>query len=182
MSRDGAAWSRISRQPYVPLGPAGSLDHGQMYMIVGMLRRGDELWQYYFGYDYTHGKYSPAEQRNTGALMRVVQRLDGFASADAAYEGATLTTKPFIMDGGRLELNVDCSAMGTLRAAILNGDGAELAGFGAEDCDLVERSFVAHTVSWRGRSDLSAFRGKPIRLKLEMRACKLYAAQFPAAP
>jgi len=178
VSRDGRAWTRPSRQPYVRLGRPGEPDAGMMYMIVGMIERGDEVWQYYFGYDYTHGEYRPAEQPHTGALMRVVQRRDGFVSLDAAYEGGEFVTKPLVMDGERLVLNVDCSAVGTVRVAILDEGGAELPGFGLEQCELVEGNAIAHTVRWEGGMDLSALRGKPLRLRFVMRACKLYAFEF----
>ena len=178
VSRDGRVWTRPSREPYVRLGRRGEPDAGMMYMLVGLLERGDEVWQYYFGYDYTHGEYRPAEQRNTGALVRVVQRRDGFVSLDAAHEGGELLTQPLVMAGERLVVNVDCSALGTMRVAILDGAGGELPGFGLEQCALVEANAVAHTVRWEGGMDLSALRGQTIRLRFAMRACKLYAFGF----
>ena len=178
VSRDGIKWSRVSREPYVRLGRAGEPDSGMMYMLVGMLRRGDELWQYYFGYDYTHGDYQPTERKNTGALVRVVQRLDGFVSADAAYEGGTLVTKPVIFEGKALELNIDTAAMGTPRVALLDEQGKELPGHGIADCDAIGTNSVAHKVTWKGSAGVSRWAGEPVRVKLEMRATKLYAMRF----
>ena len=37
---------------------------------------------------------------------------------------------------------------------------------------------VAHTVSWNGNRDVHALAGRPVRLKVVMRAAKLFAFQF----
>ena len=44
-SRDGVEFTRLERSPYVPLGRAGSIDSQCLYMAVGMLRKGDDLFQ-----------------------------------------------------------------------------------------------------------------------------------------
>ena len=58
-----------------------------MYMGRGMLRRGDELWMYYVGFDYTHGDRDTLDRGGNGVISRLVLRLDGFVSADADYRG-----------------------------------------------------------------------------------------------
>ncbi len=54
-SRDGVKWTRLSREPYVALGTQDEVDRGQLYMAVGMLRRGGKIFQYYGGYQVSHG-------------------------------------------------------------------------------------------------------------------------------
>src|SRR6185436_12145894 len=93
-SRDGIRWDRRFRSPYVRLGLEGSFDAGSIYMTVGMLRHGDEIWMYYTGFDYTHGGYDLARTRRKGVVSRLVQRLDGFVSADAPLSGGQFTTVP----------------------------------------------------------------------------------------
>ena len=97
-SRDGIHWNRLDRRPYVRLGVDGSFDSGTVYMMVGMLRRGPELWMYYTGSDLRHGAYDVKTTRNMGRVSRVVQRLDGFISADAAFMGGELTTVPIAFE------------------------------------------------------------------------------------
>ena len=49
VSRDGIAWTRLSREPYVALGVEGEVDCRQLYMADGMIRRGGKVFQYYGG-------------------------------------------------------------------------------------------------------------------------------------
>jgi hypothetical protein len=39
----------------------------------------------------------------------------------------------------------------------------------------------ARTVAWRGKGDVSALAGKPVRLRFAMRDAKLHAFQFSGA-
>jgi hypothetical protein len=108
----------------------------------------------------------------------VVQRLDGFISADAAFMGGELTTVPIAFEGGRLRLNVDTGAVGSARVEILDQQGKVLPGFGEADCDLINGNYVDHTVTWKKKSDVTELAGKPVRLRFVMRSAKLFAFQF----
>ncbi len=177
-SRDGIRWSRLDRRPYVRLGPKGSADGGSIYMSIGMVRKGDEIWMYYTGYDMTHGDYDLKTTRNKGTVSRLVQRLDGFVSADAAWEGGDLTTVPVLFSGRSLVLNVDTSAMGMARVELQDSQGRPLPGFTEGDCDPINGNSTARTVTWKGSADVASLAQKPIRLRFSMRSTKLYAFQF----
>ncbi len=177
-SRDGVRWNRFDRKPYVRLGLEGGDDAGSIYMTVGMLRRGAELWMYYTVFPYTHGGYSLKTTRRAGVVRRLVQRLDGFVSADAAYAGGELTTVPVRFRGRRLSLNVDTGALGSLGVELQDQAGKPIEGYGRADCDPVIGNSVARTVTWRGKADLGALAGKAVRLRFTMRSTKLYAFQF----
>lgn len=178
VSPDGIHFTRPSRAPYIRLGAAGSWDDSAMYMTTGMIRSGDELWQYYAGSDFTHGAYDMARDAYKGAISRVVQRLDGFVSADAAYEGGELTTVPLEFSGERLQLNIDTGVAGSARVEILDADGQPVPGFALADGDAIKGNYVAHAATWEGKDDVSALAGKPVRLRFVMRDAKLYAFQF----
>lgn len=187
-SRDGIHWVRPDRGPYVPLGESNAWDARFVMLGVGMVRRGDEIYQYYNGIHLSHGgtRGKSPEQRaklvQWGSMGRVVQRLDGFYSADAAYEGGWLLTPPVIFQGDRLVLNVNTSAAGSAYVAITDTEGRSLEGFTIADCDKILTNDVDHVVTWKGKSNVSALAGKPVRLRFEMRSTKLYAFQFqPAA-
>jgi len=178
VSRDGLSWSRPDRRPYVPLGLRGSWGGGQIYMALGMIRKGSEIWQYYSGTFYTHGAYDPAAPDNSGGLCRLVQRLDGFMSADAEYTGAELVTPLLTFSGGRLELNIDCSAMGEAWVEMLDEHNRPIPGHRLQDSIGVDRNDIAAQVRWKEREDASELAGRPVRLHFKLRACKLYAFQF----
>ena len=188
VSRDGIKWIRPDRGPYVPLGEGDAWDGKLLMMGVGMVRMGDSIYQYYNGVSLSHGgtRRKPEELRKKlvgwGDIGCVIQRLDGFYSADAAYTGGWLVTPPIVFEGSRLMLNVNTSAAGSAYVAITDARGKPLSGFAVADCDKIMTNDTDHVVSWKGNSDVSALAGKPIRLRFEMRSTKLFGFQFlPAA-
>lgn len=187
VSRDGVTWRRPDRGPYVPLGEKGEWDESFIMMGVGIVRQGDKLLQYYNGIDISHGgtrkesKTSAQGRTRWGWMGAVEQRLDGFYSADAAYAGGSLTTPPVIFAGKNLNLNINTSSAGSAKVALLDPHGQPLAGYSSEDCDPIMTNNVRHTVTWKGQADVAALAGKPLRLKFDMRSCKLFAFQFVAA-
>lgn len=178
VSRDGVQFERPVRGSYVGLGLPGEPDALSNYMAVGMVRRGSYLYQYYGGYAVTHGLPEAEQKRPIGSLCGLRQRLDGFLSLDADWDGGELLTPPLTFTGKRLELNLDASAMGLCRVGLLDAAGEPLPGFETDNCDEVRGNDVAHVVRWEGREDLSALAGKTVRLHFVMRAAKLYAFQF----
>jgi hypothetical protein len=179
VSRDGVTFQRPIRSPYIPLGLRGGLEGGSMYMSIGMIRRGAEIYQYYTGFANTHGEYVGfKELKGMGGIRLALQRLDGFMSADFAYAGGTLTTPPLTFTGHRLRLNVNASALGVLQVELRDAEGQPIPGFTREDCDPVQGNSVSAEVAWRGKSDVSTLAGKAVQIHFTGRAAKLYAFQF----
>ncbi len=174
-SRDGVHWTRPSREPYVPMGLEGALDSSQLYMAIGVVRNGDALYQYYGGYKSTHGQLGV---EGGGSIQRLEQRLDGFMSADAPLDGGSFVTPVIVFSGRRLLLNMDGSATGTGKVALLDAGGMEIPGFGLADCDEFGANSLSREITWKGSSDVSAWAEKPIRLKFMMKAMKLYSFRF----
>jgi hypothetical protein len=177
-SRDGVKWTRLSREPYAALGTQDEADCGQLYMAVGMLRRGGKIFQYYNGYQVSHGTPENVQSR-IGAICRLEQRLDGFVSADANLEGGEFTTPPLVFSGTRLALNINASAMGTGKIELLDEQGHAISGYSLGDCDEIGGNHLEKTVSWKGKTGLSSLRGRSVRLRVVARACKIFAFQFP---
>jgi len=184
VSRDGVRWERTDRRAYVSMGEASEWDACFVMMGVGLVRKGNFIYQYYSGVDLTHGgtrgmnEEQRRQWRRWGKIGRAVQRLDGFFSADARYEGGWLTTPPIVFEGNRLVLNINTTAAGIAHAAITEPDGTPLPGYATTDCVDIMTNSVAYTVAWNGNPDVSALAGKPVRLRFEMRAAKLYTFQF----
>lgn len=178
VSRDGVRWSSVDRSPFVPLGVEGEFDDSAIYMTTGVIRKGAEVWMYYGGYDFTHGAYNMAEDKYTGVISRVVLRLDGYVSADAAYAGGELVTVPLIFSGKRLELNVQTSVAGSVKVEMIDRNGKPVRWRSVADADVIKGNFVDKTVSWKDNSDLSDLAGRPVQIRFVMRDAKLYAFQF----
>jgi hypothetical protein len=101
VSRDARHFTRPGgREPFLRLGPSGRFDSQWVWPLPEPIRMGDELWIYYVGTNENHSMVlDPAATARKTAVSRAVLRLDGFMSADAAYEGGTLTT-PLITFAG----------------------------------------------------------------------------------
>jgi hypothetical protein len=180
VSRDSKTWLRY-RTPYVPLYRHEDLDLKVCMVFPGLLYHPARIDQYFGGYAFTHGDTQARlrlKGRELGGIFRLEQRLDGFVSADFAYGGGTLTTAPFVFEGKFLTLNLNTSAAGEARVALLDEAGEPLPGGGIKDCKVINGDYVAARVEWKGPYDLAAFAGRPIRLHFEMRGAKLYAFQF----
>lgn len=176
VSRDGIAWKRYPRPTYIGIGRHGGLDLKKNYIAHGMVRHGDELWQYYMGSELYHSTW---QKKGREAIFRVVQRLDGFVSADFAYTGGELRTRPLTFTGNRLTLNVDTDATGYLQVGLLDENGEPIEGLGLDDCIIVSCDDTAAEVEWLKKGkDLASVAGKTVQIAIRGRGTKLYSMQF----
>ena len=165
VSRDGIHWKCYADETWYMT--PGSDE--EVLSLYGLIRRGDEIWQYA---DYG-GAHGGGKKR---IYARLTQRLDGFVSLDAGAKSGWATTRPLIFKGRRLLLNV--AAQRSVRVAVLDRKGNELKGFGLADCDPVIGDATSYLVSWQKNTDVSGLAGKVIRLKFQMQDAKLYAFKF----
>jgi hypothetical protein len=176
VSRDGLLWKRYPRPPYIKIGRHDGFDIHKNYIGQGMVRRGDEIWQYYFGGEGYHSAWQAVGRE---AIFRVVQRLDGFVSADTPYTGGSFVTRPITFDGNHLALNIDTGATGYAQVGLLDEHGKPMEGFDVSDCVYINGDHIETEVEWlRKGTDIAAFAGKPVRLEFQMRGAKLYSLQF----
>ncbi|MBN2311661.1 MAG: hypothetical protein JXR94_21970 [Candidatus Hydrogenedentes bacterium] len=186
VSRDGVHWTRPGQTAaFIPLGEAGDFDSGSLYMGQGMLRVGDELWQYYSGSPLKHNEATLErliEPQNARAYTRVVTRLDGYVSADAGAAGGSFTTPPLLFDGSVLKLNVAVRKGGSLRVGLLAADGSPVPGRSVEDCAPITADAIDYPVRWKDGADVSARAGIATKLRFELADTSLYAFGFAAAP
>lgn len=178
VSRDGINWQRYPRPAYIGIGRHGDYDIIQSYIAHGMVRRGDEIWQYYFGTEEYHSNLREDDPRR--GVFRVVQRLDGFVSADTPYDRAgELVTRPLVFEGDRLVLNIDTEATGYAQVGILDERGRPIPGFEVDSSVYINGDFIEKEVEWLGKgTDVSELAGRTIQLVFRMRGSKLYAMQF----
>ena len=164
VSRDGRNWTFFEPTQgwYIP---TEDDPNPEQIALSGLIRRGDEIWQYT-----NHGGAHGGDADRT--YFRWTQRLDGFVSLDGS---GIAITRPLILNGQGVKLILNST--GSIKVAILDENGAEIHGFGISDCDTISDS-VDHVVSWSGKSNLTTFSGKTIRLKFQMSDSKLYAFEF----
>jgi hypothetical protein len=186
-SADGISWNRW-RQPYVAPGFHDGVNLRLISMAHGMVRRGRWIYQYFIGWPHTHGRpdvwsKNPEDavewiKNERGGIYFARQRLDGFVSMDGAYDGGVLTTRPLTFKGNRLLLNIDTHGNGSAQVALLEADGAEVQGFTAAECQVINADETDHVVRWKDGADVSVLAGRSVRVQVTMRNTKLYAMQF----
>jgi len=169
-SRDLQTWKRLAdRETFIGPSPVGQGAYDTMQLLPpsGPVVRGDELWFYYSGLRYR----APPEggcPSVRGAICLAVLRRDGFISLDAGEQPGTLLTKPFVLTGARLLVNVD-AADGTLDAEVLDSEGNAVA---------VSRSVVGDqlraVVQWKS-GDLADLKSKTITLRFKLRKASFYS-------
>jgi len=178
ISRDGFHWKRYPRPAYVGIGKHAGRDVKTAYIAQGMVRRGDEIWQYYFGETQYHSAWKKDPQGR--AVYRLVQRLDGFVSADAPYDrDGIIITKPLIFEGNRLVLNIDTDATGYAQVGFLDAAGKPIPGYSVDESVYINGDFINTEVEWLSKgTDVSPLAGKVVQLIFRLRGAKLYAMQF----
>ncbi len=147
------------------------------YLAHGMIRRSEEIWQYYFGETQYHSAYT--KDPHGRGVYRLVQRLDGFVSLDSPYDREiTVVTKPLVFEGDRLTLNIDTDAVGYAQVGFLDEAGRAVEDFTVDDGLYINGDFIAEEVEWLNGADISPLAGKTVQIVLRMRGAKLYAMQF----
>ena len=176
-SHDGEQWMRTKdRSPVIPVNPPGNFDGGSLYTVNRPIVTDDQILIYYCGSALTHGNDHPP---NYNAIGLATLRRDGFASLGAGpWEGEVLT-KPFILEGNSLELNIDAHR-GYARVELTTPDGEPLEGFSYAECDLITNDEVRCRVTWNGSADVSRIQGAPVRLRVGLRHAQWYAFQIIA--
>jgi hypothetical protein len=182
-SRDGVRWERASREPVVPSGEPGSTWEGGVYAGCGLVALRPDEWSLPIGPQWhTHNQEHFAQGRmvdppHRGYVCRAAWREDGFTSLEAAAEGRC-TTVPLIFSGNRLELNAWTHFGGDVRVELIEAGGTPVPGYSFEECEPISGDALRTTVTWQGSSDLSAWAGKPVRLRFWLRRARLHALQF----
>jgi len=178
VSRDGINWKRYPRPAYIGIGEQDGRQTYTAYIADGMVRRGNEIWQYYFGENQYHSSYVNRKKKN--AVYKVVQRLDGFISADTPYDKlGYMTTKPIKFEGNRLILNVDTDAAGYAQVGFLDENDKPIKGFSVDECLYINGDFINTEVEWMNNGkDISQLQGKTVKLVFRSRGTKIYSMQF----
>lgn len=202
VSRDGVNWTRYARPAYVGIGMFHDWDIHASYLAHGMVKRRNEIWQYVFGMNEYHSTFLDNDEER--GVFRLVQRVDGFISADTPYDKeGVIVTKPFVFDGNRLVLNIDTDAVGYTQVGFLDANGDPIPGFSVDNCVYINGDFVETEVEWIKNpevieipygesvetvlpllekldmtSDVSDLAGRTVQLVFRMRGSKLYAMQF----
>lgn len=201
ISRDGGrTWDRTSsRQAWIPHGTEENSYDRLAISPTRPVRVDDEDWFYVGVFDGDH-LASRANARRTayyhdrqrvGRIALYTQKHNRFVSLRTGSQIETLITRPFVVNGETLQLNVDASR-GRVRVGIAEFkpvltlkdttysvdphlmEQNVLAGFTRDDCTPVEANSIEHVVQFKNGSSLKALNGKKVVLFIEMVDANLY--------
>ena len=178
-SRDGFHWHRPDRKAFIGARrETGSWEFGYVESTGGVLLTvGDELWFYYSAYAGDHTRLSPDWHINgmyaNGAVGLAKLRRDGFASLQARFPGASVTTRLLQFSGKRLFMNANTVGAG-LRVECRDVNNQPLPGFAAADCIPFVGNATSVEIRWKG-ADLASLAGRPVRFRFQMDRGDLYA-------
>ena len=179
-SRDGYHWDRRDRGIFIGSErQEGRWDRGYVQSCGGICNIvGDELWFHYIGFSGKPSLQNDVYEFNGmhygGSTGMAVLRRDGFVSFGANAEKGTLTTCPVEFSGRCFFVNVDCPE-GELRVEVLDKEGNVLEGYSAAECRPVKADSTIQMVKWKGKKDLAALAGKPVRFRFHLTNGELYA-------
>ena len=169
-SRDGINFDRTFMQAFIRPGlDQGNWHERSLYMERGILQTSPTEMSLYCMQNW---------RLPTVNIRRYTLRPDGFASIQADYACGELVTRPLIFAGNRLHLNYSTSAVGYLRVEIQDAAGKPVAGLALDDCPEIYGDKIDAAVAWKDRTDLSKLAGKPVRLRIVISDCDLYAVRF----
>jgi hypothetical protein len=188
-SRDGFHWSWVDRKvPFLGRGEIGSYDAGYM-SPSGPIFHDGKIWIYYSAFSGAHS-YRPSKlgSKNTISVALATLPEDRWVGLLAGPFQGSILTRPFTFTGSKLMLDIDASlAMEPpksyrnfdeceVRGALVDPSGGSIEGFSLEQSiPLLESG--RQELRWRD-GQVSQLEGKPVRLRLAMRAAALYSLQF----
>ena len=188
-SRDGFHWDWIDRRvPFLGRGEIGTYDAGYMSPSSPIFHDG-KIWIYYGAYSGAHSlRKNRLGEINTLSIALATLPEDRWLGLLAGPFQGTILTRPFTFVGSKLMLDIDASLPMELpksyrnfdecevRAALLDQSGGTIEGFTLEKSrPLLESG--RQEVRWEGR-EVSQLEGKPVQLRLAIRAAALYSLQF----
>src|SRR5688572_12684757 len=156
VQREGGRWRRVAPgTAFFEVGPEGSFDRVVAFPTHNPpIRDGNRLLFFYTG-------GGVRTDVNCGVPMSIglaSLTLDRFATL-ASWRGGEpgrVVTKPLVIPGGHLEINVELLELLPPRVAIATPDGRALPGYGLEESQLDHRPDRPRSrVTWKTKPDLS---------------------------
>ena len=173
-SADTIHWQRICPgEQLIPLGqghyPDGTYDCGCIYAAAPVIQ-GDTVLLYYGGSNGLHNNWREGSL-NLATLPR--DRFAGYVQKNPG-DKAIIQSTPLVARETSLTVNVDIPNTGSLRIAVLDGDGTPVAGFGFADCSPMQSGGLAVRAHWQDK-DFSELAGRTIQLLFELNSARLFA-------
>jgi len=108
-------------------------------------------------------------------------RKHGFVGLEGFGKGSRVVTKPFVFNGGTLEINAN-ACLGGVTVAVLDSAGKPYEGFSHDDCEELRfEDLVDSTVRWKNAS-LDSLVGKTARFEVVLNNSILFSLSYDGSP
>lgn len=163
-SRDAFHWNHVDRgAPFLDVDETPGSWEPYMVEVGNTVVQRDDRIDIYYGASACHhdwwmygeleGLDMPDEPGvcKTGLGLATL-RPEGFVSIDSTVRPGLLLTRPFISDGSRLVVNVQCEPKGWFEVELTDADDRVVAGYERSACDRFTGDHAHHAVTWGGKS------------------------------
>ena len=177
-SYDGRRFQRGSRQPFLPLNPAGEYGGGHLQPSA-MAVVDDEIRIWSTAGKHTHGMGDQMQERRGGreglaAITLHTLRKDGFSYLASTGSWARIMSKPLVLNEPWLSVNASVP-QGELRYQVTDVEAHPIPGFSFDECvPLVDSDLTDSPLRWK-QARLDVILGKPVRLEVKWLNGRLYA-------
>jgi hypothetical protein len=180
-SRDGFHWSRLARDPFIPISETrGAWNYANVQSAGGCcVIAGDRLHFYVSGRQGIAGTSLPGVCSTGLATLR----RDGFASLSDEWPAGiaraitgtpgTLLTRPVRFSGSHLFVNADIR--GEIKAEVIDASGRAIDGFSIDRSNAVTGNHSRFAMSWSDGATLAKLAGSPVRFRFHLKQARLYA-------
>ena len=184
-SRDGVLWSRPERKPIISC-EAGDDRYLTLYAFPNLVPLSEEEWGLMFIGQFNLHDWGNRHDPKRESEWRWAQwKRDRLVALEAPVLGRVTLTERECM-GEELRLNFQTQKEGgwvkvelvepPVSAAIRPSAPVKpFAGFGLEEADPLSGDDVSRLVTWRGRSDLSALKGRKVSIRLHLARAKTFS-------
>ena len=178
-SRDGLLWSRPQRVPIIQRG-----EYGCVYSLPDLVPLNDEEWGLMFmgtpgRHDFRTGPRDDSPGKPAQWRWATWKR-ERLVALQAEGE-ARFTTVQRECTGAELRINYETETGGWVRVELVHPPVTPpqpvepFPEFGAEEADVLVGDELSGRVSWNGRTDLSALKGRQVSIRIHMARAKLYS-------
>ena len=181
-SRDGWLWHRPERRPLIGRHIHGE-EYGALYASPNLVPVGDDWGLPVLCYLQRHdggGAFLSTADKPMSEYRWALWQPDRLVALEVPIEGRFSTVER-LCQGVELRLNFRTQQGGWVKVGLAHRPTTpaspleEIEGFGVEDCDVLEGDHIARTVTWNGRSDLSALEGRNLSLRFQVARAQLFS-------
>jgi len=184
-SADGRAWSKVPGPAALATGAPGENDGGYLFCSGNLQEFPDETWGLCYSGNPIPHKYPGRVTELRKGLFPGLNGVSGMAKwpkgrlvALECEEEGEFATVAVMPPGDRIRLNAVIPPTGYIKVAVrIQGKSDDIPLRSFEQTDSMVGDSLAFPVRWNGEDSL-ACKGKPVRLRFQMRQAELYGIEF----